>query len=83
MLNTAALAQTTYYLEAPFAPWLWPLLAVSGIALQIVAAFLRRPVMLAAGLGLTVAGCAPDRDLTLMTGDILASLGLWYCLKKL
>lgn len=78
----SAFAQSVYYIAAPFAPWLWPALAVTGIALQLLATILKKPLLLAGGLILAIAGTIPDRDLTLLTGDILACSGLWYCMRK-
>lgn len=76
-----ALAAHIYHIEAPFAPWLCPGLAVCGVALQIAAIFLKKRVTIAAGFVLVACGTIPDSDLTLFTGDLLASLALWRILK--
>lgn len=76
------LAQSTYYIEAPFAPWLWPLLEVCGIGLQIAGAWLKNKPLLLAGLGIALTGAFMERDLTLLAGDCIACLGLWHCLSR-
>ncbi len=72
-----ALAQTTYHLANPFAPWLWPLCAITGLTLQLYALFCKKRLFLLAGLALIIAGTIPERDITLLVGDLLLCAGLW------
>lgn len=82
MICSLAFAQTTYYINAPFLPWLWPALAILGVALELAAIWAKRRLLLLAGIALVTAGCLPERDITLFTGNLLACAGLWYYLKS-
>jgi len=76
--SNPAKAGTVWQINAPFAPWLWPAMAILGIVLQLGS--LRRQSRLLAWIGclLVMAGAWPEKDITLATGDILACLGLSY-----
>ncbi len=71
-----------YIIEEPFLPWLWPLLALLGLACQALAAWLKLKWLVWAGFALLVCGCAPERDLVLGVGDLIASTALFYLLRK-
>ena len=78
----AAMAGTTYYIEGPLLPWLWPALDLAGLAIQLLAAITRIKWLVWPGFILICAGCFPERDLTLAVGDAVASLALFYILRK-
>lgn len=81
-MPAAALAGAVYYLEEPLAPWLWPLLDLCGIALQLAAVPLKKRWLLPLGLALLLPGAAYERDLALIIGDALATAGLFHCLRS-
>lgn len=62
--------------------WLWPMLELCGIALQICALIINRRWLLWAGLTFALGGAVAERDLTLAVGDTLAAAGLWLAMKK-
>lgn len=70
-----------YQIESPPLPWLWPALNILAIALQLLAVFLNRRSLLVAGFAPLLIACLHERDITLLVGDVLAMLGLWFCLR--
>lgn len=82
LIVNSALAQTTYHLANPFAPWLWPLLDVCGLALQLGALFFKKRILALAGFALVLSGAIPEHDLSLLVGDLLLCAGLWHWLGK-
>lgn len=70
-----------YQLSGPALPWLWPGLALAGLACLAAAIFLRRVYLLWPGLILVVIGAGFERDITLIVGGALASLGVWGCIR--
>lgn len=73
---------TIYWIPDPFLPWLWPALAITGIALQILAIFYGKRVLVIAAFPLVLLGAWPERDVTLIAGDLAACIGLWFCLRS-
>lgn len=71
-----------YQLEAPFAPWLWPLLELVGIGLQFAGFIIKQKYFLPAGWVILMIGCWRERDITLAVGDALAAIGLYCYLRK-
>lgn len=78
----SAFAGTAYYIEGPLLPWLWPLLALTGLAFQLLAAIFKWKWLVWTGFALIIAGCVPERDLTLAVGDAITSLALYYILRR-
>lgn len=78
----SAFAGTAYYIEGPLLPWLWPLLSLTGLACQLLAAVCKWKWLVWAGFVLISTGCIPERDLTLAIGDAIASMALYHVLRK-
>lgn len=82
LIPDPALAQTTYHLAAPCAPWLWPLLAVTGLAAQFCALVFKKRLLVLAGVALVTVAAWPERDASLLVGDLLLGAALWRWLRK-
>lgn len=73
----------TCYIPEPLIPvWVWPLMALAGIACQLAAAFTRCIWLAIAGLLPMLAGAFMDRDITLAIGGAAACFGLVYGMRK-
>lgn len=64
-----------YHIEIPSALWIYPLSAILGILLQLIAIYLKSGWMLAGGLLLALFGAYGDDDITLGLGSLLVAGG--------
>lgn len=81
-LSTGAAAQQAaagapLLLDLALPLWLFPLLLVSGIALELLFLCLHHRLLLGLGAVLVLGAAALDRDLTLAVGQIFVVVGLF------
>lgn len=69
----------TIILADPMPLWLFPAFFLAGMLLQAAGLLLHRRLALISGAVLVLAAAALDRDLTLAVGQVLATVGLFYC----
>lgn len=72
-----------YYITGDPLGWLYPALIIMGICLQLAAIFFKMRILLIAGMIMITGGAFAERDLTIMVGDFLATIGLFLCLSNL
>lgn len=69
-----------FHLQGDPLPWLFPSLAVFGLALQFAALLFNNRSLLLAGFAFVAGAAFFERDIALAVGDILATLAVWICL---
>lgn len=79
MTNPDTLAQTNaYYVIAPPWPRIWAIAEVAGLLAQIVSLYAKTAVLFYVGVCVCLLAAFFDRDLTLLVGQILAVVAVWY-----
>ncbi len=81
-LGTGTYHGTIYHLPAAPMPWLFPVLAICGLALQVVAIYRGKVEILALGLLITLVAALAEKDICLFTGDIVAAACIWLLRKN-
>lgn len=66
-----------YEIEGQFLPWLWPVLEISGVLLQLGAIPTGKNSLFAGGMLLVIIGAVAERDLAFLVGDICICVALW------
>lgn len=71
-----------YVISGDSLPWLYPALELAGLCLQTRALFVYNKFLLWLGAAVVAAGAIPERDLSLLVGDLLLTLTIYIYHRK-